>query len=171
MLVQTETSPPTSTFERELSEYLGCLGLPSEHRDHAAVLCREHDFSAARVHLVVSRPGRHTGTELLMYVHKLYKHYAWSDAAVGDVRLLSYSTSSRCLCYLPCIPICAGAKLSSYGHMAVRRLLSRERFPDTFAKAPMIAQFSSLGSINEDWLREFRHSMASGLCSSGASSL
>lgn len=63
MSPQTEASPKTSTFERELSEYLGCLGLPAEHGDHAALLCREHDFSAARAHLVVSRPGRHTGAD------------------------------------------------------------------------------------------------------------
>ena len=66
-----------------------------------------------------------------------------------------------------CHFICAGAKLNSYGHMALRRLLSREHFPDSFAQAPMIAQFSSLGSLNEDWLREFRHSMACGLKASG----
>ena len=68
---------------------------------------------------------------------------------------------------LICHFICAGAKLNSYGHMALRRLLSRERFPDSFAQAPLIAQFSSLGSLSEDWLREFRHSMACGLKASG----
>ncbi len=62
----------------------------------------------------------------------------------------------------------AGSKLSAYGHMAVRRLLGKETFADSFAQAPMVAQFSSLGSLNEDWLREFRESMASGLNTRGA---
>ena len=49
-----------------------------------------------------------------------------------------------------------GLELHAYGHMAVRRVLSQERFADGFAMAPMVAQSSSLGSIDEEWLRQFR---------------
>ena len=157
---QTEASPKTSAFERELREYLECLGLPAEHRDHAALLCREHDFSAARVHLVASRPGRHTGAELGV-------SSVWTkEARASKLLTLRCARDAHCL-DCRCQLLCAGAKLNSYGHMALRRLLSRECFPDSFAGAPLIAQFSSLGSLNEDWLREFRHSMASGLKASG----
>ena len=166
VLLQTDGSPPTSTFERELSEYLACLGLPAEHRDHAALLCREHDFSAARVHLVVSRPGRHTGAELLMLTQCFARLKDDRRAAASDGWLLALHHLIFYLKWSVAL-MRAGPKLNSYGHMALRRLLTAERFPDTFLQAPMIAQFSSLGSLKEDWLREFRHSMACGLTSSG----
>ena len=53
--------------------------------------------------------------------------------------------------------------------MALRRLLGRARFPDAFRRAPMVAQFSSLGSVSAAWLtEEFRASMAAGLTPTGA---
>ncbi len=58
---QTDASPARSAFEQELSGYFACLKLPGGHGKHAAHLCRVHDFSAARAHLIVSRPGRWSG--------------------------------------------------------------------------------------------------------------
>ena len=161
-VTQTEASPPSSTFERELSEYLACLRLPAEHRDHAAQLCRSHDFSMARTHLIVSRPGRHSGVDSL--------RAQWPCcASVGIIACAMFSRWSlqpHPRCYDA--PVGTGPKLSAYGHMAVRRLLGKESFADSFSKAPIVAQFSSLGSLNEEWLREFRESVASGLGTRGA---
>lgn len=37
------------------------LQLPAPARRRMVELCEAHDFSAARAHLIVSRPGNHTG--------------------------------------------------------------------------------------------------------------
>lgn len=69
-----------------------------------------------------------------------------------------------------CVVCCqAGAALHKYGHMALRRLLNRSRFPIKFVKAPIIAQFSSIGSVDNAWLTdEFRVSLAAGLTTTGS---
>lgn len=52
--------------------------------------------------------------------------------------------------------------------MALRRLLNRTRIPDSFRRSPMVAQFSSLGSVSGTWLtEEFRVSMAAGITPAG----
>jgi hypothetical protein len=51
-----------------------------------------------------------------------------------------------------------------YGHMRVRDLLSREGFAPGFCHAPLVAQFSSMGSINPKWLEELQHSFSQGSC-------
>lgn len=62
----------------------------------------------------------------------------------------------------------AGPALRTYGHLRVQSLLAREKFPSHFQRAPLIAQFSSLGSLDERWLtNEFRGSLSAGLTSSG----
>ena len=50
-----------SPFEVELVDYVTALGLPAAAAARALDICRAHDFSAARVHLIISRPGAHTG--------------------------------------------------------------------------------------------------------------
>jgi tyrosyl-DNA phosphodiesterase-1 len=56
--------------------------------------------------------------------------------------------------------------MHKYGHMLVRKLLARERFDPLFRRAPVVAQFSSLGSLTSAWLNEFRESLAAGSCRS-----
>lgn len=51
-----------------------------------------------------------------------------------------------------------------YGHMRVRDLLSREDFSPDFRHAPLVAQFSSMGSINPKWLEELQRSFSQGSC-------
>ena len=63
----------------------------------------------------------------------------------------------------------SGAARDKYGHMLVRRLLARQHFDPVFKGAPIIAQFSSLGSLSSAWINEFRDSLASGACASSAS--
>ncbi len=59
--------------------------------------------------------------------------------------------------------------LHSWGHMRVRGCLSKEAFPASFAGAPLAAQFSSLGSLDEGWLgQEFVGSLSAGRCDGGA---
>ncbi len=59
--MQSETSPATSEFEQELAEHLKALRLPQAAAQKAEALCKQHDFSSARVHLIISRPGYHSG--------------------------------------------------------------------------------------------------------------
>lgn len=62
--VQNTASPATSDFEQELADYLKALRLPATSAEKAQALCRHHDFSAAQVHLIISRPGYHSGMAL-----------------------------------------------------------------------------------------------------------
>ncbi|KAK9915663.1 hypothetical protein WJX75_002388 [Coccomyxa subellipsoidea] len=55
-----------------------------------------------------------------------------------------------------------GAAKQKYGHSLVRSLLARQRFDPVFRRAPIVAQFSSLGSLTGTWLSEFRESLAAG---------
>ena len=52
--------------------------------------------------------------------------------------------------------------MRKYGHMRVRELLRGETFPCEFQHAPLVAQFSSMGSVNTKWLEEIQHSFAQG---------
>ncbi|KAL3157421.1 hypothetical protein ABBQ32_011893 [Trebouxia sp. C0010 RCD-2024] len=118
---KSQASPAMSEFEQELVDYLRALRLPAASAQKAEALCSQHDFSSARVHLIISRPGYHSGPAL-----------------------------------------------RTYGHLRVQSLLAREKFPSHFQRAPLIAQFSSLGSLDERWLtNEFRGSLSAGLTSSG----
>ena len=66
----------------------------------------------------------------------------------------------------------AGPSLKKYGHLRVHSLLARERFPPHFQGSPLIAQFSSLGSLDERWLtNEFRGSLSAGLTTTGGQTL
>ena len=61
-----------------------------------------------------------------------------------------------------------GADLHKWGHIRMRAVLCQEAFPARFRGAPLAAQMSSLGLLNERWLvREFRYSLAAGLCEGG----
>ena len=46
--------------------------------------------------------------------------------------------------------------------MRVRELLRREKFQSGMRHAPLVAQFSSMGSISPKWLEEFQHSFWQG---------
>ena len=59
--LQSTASPATSEFEQELADYMKALKLPAASAAHVAGLCSRHDFSAARTHLIISRPGYHSG--------------------------------------------------------------------------------------------------------------
>ena len=53
-------------------------------------------------------------------------------------------------------------QVHSWGHMALRRALSRESFKPTFKGAQFTAQFSSIGSIYPKWMNEFKNSVSMG---------
>ena len=48
--------------------------------------------------------------------------------------------------------------------MLVRKLLGREVFDPALRGAPLVAQFSSLGSIGREWLGELQDSFCAGTC-------
>ncbi|BBN01781.1 tyrosyl-DNA phosphodiesterase 1 [Marchantia polymorpha subsp. ruderalis] len=57
--------------------------------------------------------------------------------------------------------------ISKFGHMKMLQLLKDERFDSDFVRSPLVFQFSSLGSINEQWIDEMRSSMSAGKTTSG----
>jgi hypothetical protein len=46
--------------------------------------------------------------------------------------------------------------------MGLRRFLAAEDFDHKFRGAPIIAQFSSMGSLTQNWLQEFTQSLSAG---------
>ncbi|PRW59620.1 tyrosyl-DNA phosphodiesterase 1 [Chlorella sorokiniana] len=66
-----------------------------------------------------------------------------------------------------------GSSMHKWGHMRLRAILNREPpFPSAFKGAPVVAQFSSLGSIEDKWLREeFLVSLSAGRSGDGSERL
>lgn len=96
-------------------------------------------------------------TALLDYVEPYRSRGGLDVAALRD---FDFSAAKAVL--IPSVPgYHTGAAMHRYGHMRLRAVLSREPLPAKFAQAPIVAQFSSLGSISEKWLMdELRVSMA-----------
>jgi tyrosyl-DNA phosphodiesterase-1 len=59
--------------------------------------------------------------------------------------------------------------MHKWGHLRLRAALNREApFPNAFRGAPLAAQYSSLGSLDDMWLtEEFKVSLAAGRCGGG----
>ncbi|XP_031397042.1 tyrosyl-DNA phosphodiesterase 1 isoform X1 [Punica granatum] len=55
-----------------------------------------------------------------------------------------------------------GPNLKKWGHMKLRSVLQECTFDKEFQKAPLIYQFSSLGSLDEKWMAELASSMSAG---------
>ncbi|KAH8956501.1 hypothetical protein BDL97_07G041900 [Sphagnum fallax] len=55
-----------------------------------------------------------------------------------------------------------GHNLSKWGHMKLRKVLQEQSFEQEFKGAPIVYQFSSLGSLDEKWLSELAESMQAG---------
>uniref|UniRef100_A0A7S4KK01 PBZ-type domain-containing protein n=1 Tax=Guillardia theta TaxID=55529 RepID=A0A7S4KK01_GUITH len=55
-----------------------------------------------------------------------------------------------------------GEKMHMWGHMKMRRILSRETFDPLFNKCPMVWQCTSIGSLSEKWIEEFTSSLCEG---------
>ncbi|GMH40675.1 hypothetical protein BSKO_08579 [Bryopsis sp. KO-2023] len=51
-----------------------------------------------------------------------------------------------------------GEDLERYGHMRLRQILRSERFDSKFHRAPVICQFSSMGSLDAKWVTQEFHS-------------
>jgi hypothetical protein len=96
-------------------------------------------------------------TSLLDYVEP-YRSRGGLDVAA--LREFDFSAAKAVL--IPSVPgFHTGAAMHRYGHMRLRAVLAREPLAPKFAQAPIVAQFSSLGSISEKWLAdELRASMA-----------
>ncbi len=50
----------------------------------------------------------------------------------------------------------------SFGHMRLRTVLQDQQLPRSFSGAPVVAQFSSLGSTDGKWMDEFKDSLSAG---------
>ncbi|KAF1002807.1 tyrosyl-DNA phosphodiesterase 1 isoform X1 [Apium graveolens] len=57
----------------------------------------------------------------------------------------------------------SGSSLKKWGHMKLRTVLQESTFDQQFRKAPLVYQFSSLGSLDEKWMTELASSMSSGV--------
>ena len=56
-----------------------------------------------------------------------------------------------------------GASIHQWGHMRLRGLLAKETFPSEYEKATVVCQYSSMGSLTENWLtKEFLPSLTAG---------
>ncbi|KAK4754397.1 hypothetical protein SAY87_002501 [Trapa incisa] len=55
-----------------------------------------------------------------------------------------------------------GPNLKKWGHMKLRSVLQEYIFDKEFQKAPLVYQFSSLGSLDEKWMAELAASMSAG---------
>lgn len=62
-------------------------------------------------------------------------------------------------------------ELTLFGHMALRRALSKQTFASRFEHAPVLCQFTSIGSIAERWMEEMRASLCAGKSDSSAARL
>jgi tyrosyl-DNA phosphodiesterase-1 len=73
---------------------------------------------------------------------------------------------------IPSVPgVHKGADIHRYGHMKVRRVLSRESIPPELANTGLVAQCSSLGSLKQKWIDdEFTVSMCASAPSTTSSS-
>ncbi|XP_010420173.1 PREDICTED: tyrosyl-DNA phosphodiesterase 1-like isoform X2 [Camelina sativa] len=56
-----------------------------------------------------------------------------------------------------------GLNLKKWGHMKLRSILQECIFDREFRRSPLVYQFSSLGSLDEKWLAEFRDSLSCGI--------
>ena len=65
---QEPNSASSSAFEDSLADYLTSLRLPAGAAQHMLQLCRAHDFSSARAHLVPSCPGYHAGDRSVRFL-------------------------------------------------------------------------------------------------------
>jgi hypothetical protein len=156
-------------FEETLVDYVKRLGAP--HED-----LRVFDFSEAKVVLV-------TRSDLLSVMC-----FVLCQVPSAYLPLLSYFTFLFHLCWI--VSLCrmrirpllglfldisidcifsvpgyhTGAALSQYGHMKVRRELQKERLSTAFRYAPLLCQYSSMGSLNLNYLQnEFARRFASAI--------
>ena len=85
---------------------------------------------------------------------------------LGEVGKVDFS-KARALGLVASVPgYHRGGQRDRYGHMRLRGILSRQRWPTEFKESDLVCQFSSLGSIDEKWLKsEFTESMASQMAS------
>ncbi|XP_057962468.1 tyrosyl-DNA phosphodiesterase 1 isoform X2 [Malania oleifera] len=56
-----------------------------------------------------------------------------------------------------------GPNLKKWGHMKLRTVLQECIFDKEFHRAPLVYQFSSLGSLDEKWMAELAFSMSAGI--------
>jgi tyrosyl-DNA phosphodiesterase-1 len=64
-----------------------------------------------------------------------------------------------------------GNEMASWGHLKLRRVLESEPFHPKFAGAPILAQYSSVGSLSLNWLNAFAASMSAGRIRGGGGML
>ncbi|XVF87675.1 hypothetical protein PTKIN_Ptkin18bG0139600 [Pterospermum kingtungense] len=110
-------------FENDLTDYLSTLKWPEFTANLPALgnfninstFFKKFDYSNARVRLIASVPGYHTGSNM-----------------------------------------------KKWGHMKLRSVLQECIFDKEFQRAPLVYQFSSLGSLDEKWMAELASSMSSG---------
>jgi len=81
-----------------------------------------------------------------------------------DCSILSnYDFSKATAALVPTVPgYFSGASADNWGQQRVKQFLSEENFEDEFERAPLILQYSSMGSLSENWLHGLISSFTSG---------
>ncbi|KAG6554736.1 hypothetical protein Mapa_003755 [Marchantia paleacea] len=107
--------------------------------------------------------------DLIEYLtHLKWEGYTTSLPTIGRIkvnaeffRIFDFSTATvRLVASVPGFH--RDHDLSKFGHMKLQHLLRDERFDAEFIGSPLVCQFSSLGSINEQWINEMKYSMSAG---------
>ena len=92
-------------------------------------------------------------SSLCRYLSALALPGAHAAPLAALVRSHDYSAARGHL--IPSVPgYHRGAEMDAFGHLAVKRALLGEALPSALRGAPLIAQASSMGSLNENWLQE-----------------
>ena len=178
--LKSATAPPTSEFESSLAAYLTKLSLPAPTAREVLAAVKQHDFSGAAAKLVASVPGYHNGAALNAYGHMRVRSLLVQVGALRRLVLhlfviISDVGVTERIFRLLRPHLCAlsgghmlGANVLSYGCVGAQEELGEE-----YRSAPVVAQCSSLGSLDENWLLgEFGASLAAGRYSqSGAACL
>jgi tyrosyl-DNA phosphodiesterase-1 len=123
--IKDAASFSSSSFERDLIEYVKHLELPAVAAARTLELISLIDCAPARAHLIGSVPSK-------------------DNQFCGD-------------------------EMMHWGHMKLRAALDSEPFDPKFADAPILAQYSSLGSMSKPWLNDFVASLSSGRVHGGNS--
>eukprot|EP00898_Chlorokybus_atmophyticus_P002644 jgi/Chlat1/3380/Chrsp23S03810 len=88
------------------------------------------------------------------------------SANIAALRQYDYSCAKVCL--IPSLPGYHTAKtMHRLGHMKLRAVLAAEKLPSDFSGSPLVYQCSSMGSLDEKWMKEFAHSLNAGKSDNG----
>jgi len=100
------------------------------------------------------------GTDFERTLKEYFGRYR--DVGLDLIQLIEkYDFSSAKAVLIPSIPgSFVNESMHRVGHLKVRHWLAKQQMSEEMQKAPIVAQFSSLGSLTEKWMNEFTLSLS-----------